>query len=268
MPDQQSPPVALTIAGSDSGGGAGIQADLKTFQELDVFGTSVIVALTAQNTVGVHGVHAVPPTFVTAQLDAVATDIRPAATKTGMLASSQLIRVVTEGIRRHELDNVVVDPVAVSKHGDSLLAPEATQTLVSELLPLATVVTPNLGEVELLTGVTVTGIADLPRAAEAVLALGPSWVLVKGGHLPDNDDAVDLLAGGGQTIEVRSTRCDSTDTHGTGCTLSSAIAANLAKGMNVPTAVNEAKTYITGAIQRGIRLGAGIGPVDHGWRRR
>lgn len=268
MSDRHGPPVALTIAGSDSGGGAGIQADLKTFQELDVFGTSVIVALTAQNTVGVHDVHTVPTPFVAAQLDAVADDLRPLATKTGMLATAELIHTVAEGIGRHDLPNVVVDPVAASKHGDSLLAADAVDTLRDVLLPHATVVTPNLGEVELLTGVVVQTVADLPRAAQAMHALGPAWVLVKGGHLPDNADAVDLLYDGQQTFEIRAVRCDSSDTHGTGCTLSSAIAAYLAKGMNVPTAVNEAKSYITGAIEHGIRIGSGIGPVDHGWRRR
>lgn len=268
MNDRHAPPVALTIAGSDSGGGAGIQADLKTFQELDVFGTSVIVALTAQNTVGVHEVHAVPSPFVTAQFDAVAGDLRPMATKTGMLATAELIHTVADGIHRHDLANVVVDPVAASKHGDSLLAADAVDTLRDVLLPRATVVTPNLGEVELLTGVSVRTVEDLPRAAAAMHALGPAWVLVKGGHLPDNSDAVDLLYDGQQTFEISAVRCESSDTHGTGCTLSSAIAAYLARGMNVPTAVNEAKSYITGAIQHGIRIGSGIGPVDHGWRRR
>lgn len=261
-------PVALTIAGSDSGGGAGIQADLKTFQEHDVFGTSVIVALTAQNTLGVHGVHAIPADFVTAQLDAVASDMDIRATKTGMLATSELIDTVVKGIAHHGLANVVVDPVAASKHGDPLLEPEALATMRDVLLPHATVVTPNLGEVELLTGVRVEGVADLPRAAEAVKALGPRWVLVKGGHLPDNADAVDLLSDGDEVHQIASRRSASTDTHGTGCTLSSAIAANLARGADVPTAVRDAKTYISGAIEGGLRVGRGIGPVDHGWRRR
>ncbi|MGI9015654.1 MAG: bifunctional hydroxymethylpyrimidine kinase/phosphomethylpyrimidine kinase [Euzebya sp.] len=262
------PPVALTIAGSDSGGGAGIQADLKTFQELDVFGTSVIVALTAQNTVGVHDVHTVPCDFVTAQLDAVVTDLRPVATKTGMLATAEMIDTVASGIRRHGLDNVVVDPVAASKHGHALLDPDAIGTLRDVLLPLASLVTPNLGEVELLTGVVVSGVDDMPAAAQAMKALGPRWVLIKGGHLPDNSAALDLLTDGEQTFHITAVRCDSADTHGTGCTLSSAIAAYLALGSNIPTAVNEAKTYITGAIRHGLRIGAGIGPVDHGWRRR
>ncbi|CAN5141965.1 bifunctional hydroxymethylpyrimidine kinase/phosphomethylpyrimidine kinase [soil metagenome] len=266
--DGNALPVALTIAGSDSGGGAGIQADLKTFQEHGVFGTSVLVALTAQNTIGVHDVHLVPPAFVTAQLDAVVDDIGVDAVKTGMLGTTALIQAVAAGIRDKGLRNLVIDPVAASKHGDPLLAEDALATLRDVLLPLATVVTPNLGEVELLTGVRVTGVADLPEAARAVKALGPAWVLVKGGHLPDDDDAVDLLFDGATAIEVRSVRSDTLDTHGTGCTLSAAIAANLATGMDVSEAVRQAKDYISGAIAHGLRLGSGIGPVDHGWRRR
>ncbi|HUG84696.1 MAG TPA: bifunctional hydroxymethylpyrimidine kinase/phosphomethylpyrimidine kinase [Euzebya sp.] len=261
-------PVALTIAGSDSGGGAGIQADLKTFQEHDVYGTSVLVALTAQNTVGVHGVHLVPPAFVTAQLDAVVDDIGVAAVKTGMLATTELIAAVADGIRGHAIPNLVVDPVAASKHGDALLAPDALAALRDVLLPLATVVTPNLGEVKLLTGITVTDVEGMTAAAHAMKALGPQWVLIKGGHLPDNADAVDLLFDGERHIRIDGARSDTRDTHGTGCTLSAAIAANLAKGMAVPMAVAQAKDYITGAIRGGLRLGHGIGPVDHGWRRR
>ena len=261
-------PVALTIAGSDSGGGAGIQADLKTFQELDVFGTSAIVALTAQNTIGVHGVHEVPAAFVTAQIEAVVTDIPPDATKTGMLASTELVEAVADAIAHHALRNVVVDPVASSKHGDALLAPDALDAVRTRILPLATVVTPNLGEVELLTGVQVRSVADMRAAAEAMKALGPAWVLVKGGHLDEGEDAVDLLYDGVTATEIRARRSATTDTHGTGCTLSSAIAAFLARGADVPTSVRRAKDYITGAIEHGLRVGAGIGPVDHGWQRR
>jgi hydroxymethylpyrimidine/phosphomethylpyrimidine kinase len=261
-------PTVLTIAGSDSGGGAGIQADLKTFQELDVFGMSVLVALTAQNTVGVSAVHEVPAGFVTAQLDAVATDIGVAAAKTGMLANAEIIAAVAEGVERHRIDPLIVDPVSASKHGDPLLRPDAVDALRDRLLPLAEVVTPNLGEVALLTGVEVKEVDDLPRAAEAMLALGPKWVLVKGGHLPDNADAVDLLSDGATTLEVASERLDTRDTHGTGCTLAAAIAAYRARGLDVPDAVAAAKRFVTGAIRRGIRIGQGIGPVDHGWMRR
>jgi hydroxymethylpyrimidine/phosphomethylpyrimidine kinase len=261
-------PRTLTIAGSDSGGGAGIQADLKTFAALGTYGMSVVTALTAQNTIGVHGVHEVPASFVRDQLDAVATDIGTDATKLGMLASADIIKAVAAGLREHDLRTLVVDPVAASKHGDPLLRPEAVDALRDEILPLAEVVTPNLGEVALLTGVEVHDVDDLPRAAAALLALGPRWVLVKGGHLPGNTDAVDLLTDGSEVVEVRSARLDTTDTHGTGCTLAAAIAAQRAHGLGVVDAVQAAKDYVTGAIRGGLRLGAGIGPVDHGWERR
>ena len=261
-------PRALTIAGSDSGGGAGIQADLKTFQELGVFGTSVVTALTAQNTVGVQGVHEVPPGFVREQLDAVLGDIGTDAAKIGMLGSAPIVRAVAEGLRAHGVERLVVDPVCVSKHGDPLLHEDALAALREEILPLAELVTPNLGEVELLTGVRVEAVADLRAAAEAVHALGPRAVLVKGGHLPDNQDAVDLLYDGEAEIRVASRRLESRDTHGTGCTLSAAIAAGRAKGLSLEEAVREAKDFVTGAIAHGLRLGRGIGPLDHGWRRR
>jgi hydroxymethylpyrimidine/phosphomethylpyrimidine kinase len=263
-----SVPTALTIAGSDSGGGAGIQADLKTFQELNVFGISVVVALTAQNTVGVHGVHEVPADFVTAQLEAVVTDLPVGAAKTGMLANAAVVAAVAEGVERHGIAPLIVDPVCASKHGDALLRPDAVDALRERLLPLAEVVTPNLSEVAILCGVKVRGVRDLPRAAEAVKALGPRWVLVKGGHLPDNASAVDLLFDGDQVLQIASERLGTRDTHGTGCTLASAIAAHRARGLDVPDAVRAAKEFVTGAIRHGLRMGSGIGPVDHGWRRR
>lgn len=259
-------PRAMTVAGSDSGGGAGIQADLKTFEAFGVFGTSVLTALTAQDTTGVHGVHEVPAGFVRLQLDVVLRDIGADAVKTGMLANADVIATVADGFRAHAVERLVVDPVAASKHGDPLIHEDAIETLVAELLPLAEIVTPNVGEVALLTGVKVETVADLDRAAEAVLGLGPRWVLVKGGHLPDNEDAVDLLTDGVTRHEVRSRRFDTRDTHGTGCTLASAIAAGLARGEEVPSAVADAKSYVTGAIEHGLRVGAGIGPVDHHWR--
>ena len=261
-------PRTLTIAGSDSSGGAGIQADLKTFTELDTFGMSVIVALTAQNTLGVHGVHVVDPTFVTAQLDAVASDVGVDAAKTGMLASAGIIDAVAKGVQAHGLSRLVVDPVCASKHGDALLEPEAVETMRRLLLPLAEIVTPNLGEVQLLTGVEVTTCEDMPRAAEAVLELGPRWVLIKGGHLPGNSAAVDLLSDGATTVEITSERIDAVNTHGTGCTLAAAITAARAAGLDVVEAVRAGKDYVTGAIRHGLDLGAGIGPLDHGWRRR
>lgn len=261
-------PRTLTIAGSDSGGGAGIQADLKTFQELGAFGMSVITALTAQNTVGVHGVLEVAPEFVTAQLDAVAGDIGVDAAKTGMLASADIIEAVAKGIEAHGIDRLVVDPVSASKHGDRLLAPDAIDALRTRILPLAEVVTPNLGEVEVLTGVAVDDVSDLDAAADAMLTLGSRWVLIKGGHLPDNRDAIDLLTDGTQRIEIPAERLDTVDTHGTGCTLAAAIAAYLANGDDVETSVRAGKAFVTGAIRNGIRIGSGIGPVDHGWQRR
>ena len=261
-------PIALTVAGSDSGGGAGIQADLKTFQELDVFGMSVLTALTAQNTLGVQGVHEVPPEFVTQQLDVVLSDIGADAVKTGMLSSQPIIDAVVKSLAAHDVSRLVVDPVCASKHGDPLLRPDAVEALRSGILPMAEIVTPNLGEVQVLTGVEVHSRADLRDAAEAVKALGPAWVLIKGGHLPDDEQAVDLLFDGREAIEISGPRLTTADTHGTGCTLASAIAAHRARGADVVSAVRAAKAYVTGAIEHGLRLGRGIGPVDHGWRRR
>ena len=245
-----------------------MQADLKTFHEIGVYGMSVVTALTAQNTVGVHAVHVPPADFVRAQFDAVVRDIGVEAAKTGMLATADVIKVVAAGIREYGITRLVVDPVCASKHGDKLVADDAIDALRSEILPLAEVVTPNLGEVEVLTGVTVRDVGDLRAAAEAMKALGPRWVLVKGGHLPAGQDAVDLLYDGEQAIEVRGERIDTADTHGTGCTLSAAIAAHRARGDDVVAAVRAAKAFVTGAIRHGLRLGSGIGPVDHAWPRR
>ncbi|GAA0992672.1 bifunctional hydroxymethylpyrimidine kinase/phosphomethylpyrimidine kinase [Acrocarpospora macrocephala] len=258
-----TPPRVLTVAGSDSGGGAGIQADLKTMLALGTHGMSVIAAVTAQNSVGVQGYWELPPEAVRAQLDSVLGDIGVQAVKTGMLASPVLVETVAEVLAGLDAP-VVVDPVGVSKHGDSLLAPEAVGTVKSRLLPTATVVTPNLWEVEQLTGVKVEGEDDLRRAADAVLALGPRWALIKGGHLPG--EPVDLLTDGTTEYRFRAERLDNRHTHGTGCTLASAIASYLALGENVPDAVEKAKVYVTGAIANGFPLGAGIGPVDHAWR--
>ena len=263
-----TPPRVLTVAGSDSGGGAGIQADLKTFQELDVFGMSAITALTAQNTLGVHGVHEVPPDFVAQQIDVVLADIGADAVKTGMLSSAAIIEAVTKALAAFDVRTLVVDPVCASKHGDALLQADAVEAMRTRIIPAAEVVTPNLGEVAVLTGVEVLSRADLPEAARAVKDLGPQWVLIKGGHLGDDEDAVDLLFDGTQSIEIVGPRLATRDTHGTGCTLASAIAAYRASGLDVVDAVRAAKRYVTGAIQHGMRVGGGIGPVDHGWRRR
>jgi hydroxymethylpyrimidine/phosphomethylpyrimidine kinase len=258
-----TPPRVLTIAGSDSGGGAGIQADLKTMLACGVHGMSVLTAVTAQNSLGVQGYWELPAEAVRAQLESVLGDIGVDAVKTGMLASSGLVSLVSQVLRGVGVA-VVVDPVGVSKHGDPLLAADAVGAIREELLPVATVVTPNLYEVAQLTGVKVTDESGLREAAEAVHALGPRWVLVKGGHL--EGDAVDLLFDGTSQYLYRAPRLDNRHTHGTGCTLASAIASFLALGASVPEAVQRAKDYVTGAIAGGFALGSGIGPVDHGWR--
>ncbi len=261
----QTPARVLAIAGSDSGGGAGIQADLKTMLALGVHGMTVICAVTAQNSVGVQGYWELPPEAVLAQLDSVLGDIGAQAIKTGMLASAEIVRTVSG--RLSEVDApVVVDPVAVSKHGDSLLSAGTLEAVKSELLPLATVVTPNLLEAGLLTGQTITDEEGMLAAARQIASRGPRWVLVKGGHLPGNP--VDLLFGDGHVIRFPGHRIASRHTHGTGCTLASAIASHLAMGADVPGAVESAREYVTGAIDGGFPLGAGIGPVDHGWRTR
>ena len=259
----QTPPRVLAIAGSDSGGGAGIQADLKTMLALGVHGMTVICAVTAQNSLGVQGYWELPAEAIRAQIDSVLGDIGAQAIKTGMLASAEIVRTVAE--RLSDVDApLVIDPVAVSKHGDPLLSDGTLEALTSELLPLATVVTPNLLEAQLLTGTTITDEKDMLEAARQLASRGPRWVLVKGGHLPGNP--VDLLFGDGRVIRFPGQRINSRHTHGTGCTLASAIASHLAMGADVPSAVESAREYITGAIDGGFPLGAGIGPVDHGWR--
>ncbi|REE99069.1 bifunctional hydroxymethylpyrimidine kinase/phosphomethylpyrimidine kinase [Thermomonospora umbrina] len=258
-----APARVLTVAGSDSGGGAGIQADLKTMLALGVHGMSVIAAVTAQNSVGVQGYWELPPEAVRAQLDSVLSDIGAQAVKTGMLASPVLVETVAEVLAGLSAP-VVVDPVGVSKHGDTLLEPEAVHAMRTVLLPVATVATPNLWEVEQLTGVKVIDERGLREAAEAVRALGPRWALIKGGHLPG--EPADLLFDGEREYRFTAPRHDNRHSHGTGCTLASAIASHLALGEEVPEAVRLAKEYVTGAIAAGFPLGAGIGPVDHGWR--
>jgi hydroxymethylpyrimidine/phosphomethylpyrimidine kinase len=261
----EAPPRVLAIAGSDSGGGAGIQADLKTMLAMGVHGMTVICAVTAQNSVGVQGYWELPAQAVRAQLDSVLGDIGAQAIKTGMLASPVLVGTVCD-VLAEVAAPVVVDPVAVSKHGDSLLSPGTLEAVRERLLPLATVVTPNLLEAELLTGMSITDERQMLVAASMINAMGPQWVLVKGGHLPGNP--IDVLAAADQVIRFPGERVDSVHTHGTGCTLASAIASRLALGDDVPSAVKTAKEYVTGAIAAGFPLGAGIGPVDHGWRLR
>ncbi|MER6096873.1 bifunctional hydroxymethylpyrimidine kinase/phosphomethylpyrimidine kinase [Streptomyces sp. NPDC001728] len=261
------PPLVLTVAGSDSGGGAGVQADLKTMLALGVHGMSVLTAVTAQNSRGVQDVWELPVEAVRAQYRAVVDDIGVQAVKTGMLASAALVETVA-ALLADTTAPVVVDPVGVSKHGDPLLAESALDSVRTRLLPRATVATPNLDEVTQLTGVRVVAEADMRTAAEAVLSHGPEWVLIKGGHLPTGREAVDLLTDGTEEHWLRAPRHDNRHTHGTGCTLASAVASGLAKGLAVPAAVREAKEYVTGAIAAGFALGTGIGPVDHGWRTR
>jgi len=263
-----APPRVLTIAGSDSGGGAGVQADLKTMLALGVHGMSVVTAVTAQNSVGVQGYWELPPEAVRAQLDSVLGDIGVDVVKTGMLASTTLVETVAgalaELLAGREVP-VVVDPVSVSKHGDPLLDPAALDAVRTRLLPLATLVTPNLHEAAQLAGITVADEADLHRAAAALLDLGPRAVLVKGGHLA-GAESVDLLWDGSQEHVFASPRYDNRHTHGTGCTLASAVASRLALGDPLLAAVSAAKEYVSGAVAAGFPLGTGIGPVDHGWR--
>ena len=258
-------PRALTIAGSDSGGGAGIQADLKVFFALGCHGTSALTALTAQNTVGVSGIHAVPEEFVVAQIDAVASDIGVDAAKTGMLASAPIVEAVAKAVEANGIGKLVVDPVFVSKHRDRLLAEDAVAALRARLFPLATIVTPNLFEAGALVDAEVSSLADMKVAAERILSSGPRAVLVKGGHLP-GDRAVDLYFDGDEMVEIDGVRFDTEDTHGTGCALSAAIAARLAHGDDLLAAVRAAKEFISGAIDRSLRLGSGYGPVNPGWK--
>jgi hydroxymethylpyrimidine/phosphomethylpyrimidine kinase len=257
---------ALTIAGSDSGGGAGIQADLKTFGALGVYGASVLTALTAQNTLGVQAVFEVPPEFVAAQIDSVLGDIGADAVKTGMLSNAAIVEAVAAGMQRHAVSALVVDPVMVAKSGDSLLREDARSALVERLLPLATVVTPNLPEAGVLTGLSIATLDDMREAARRIHALGPAWVVVKGGHLQQEGNVVDLLFDGRVFHEYRSPREETRNTHGTGCTFASAIAAGLAKGLPVVEAMSEAKAYLSRVLRAsaGLRLGGGShGPMNH-----
>lgn len=257
-------PRALTIAGSDSGGGAGIQADLKTFFALGVYGMSAITALTAQNTLGVQGVHEVPAEMVAQQIDAVATDIGVDAAKTGMLASAAIVEAVADRVRAHGLRQLVVDPVMVAKSGDPLLAADAVQAVRRLLLPVALVVTPNLPEAARLTGLTVEGPEAMREAARRLHAMGARYVVVKGGHLHHRrDESVDLVYDGSAFVELAGPRFDTPHTHGTGCTFSAAIAAYLARGLDPVEAIRRAKEFVSRAIQAAVPLGAGHGPTHH-----
>ncbi len=255
--------IALTIAGSDSGGGAGIQADLKTFHQFGVYGTSVVVALTAQNTRGVRSVHAVPANMVTDQLDALAEDLPPAALKTGMLATGALVRQVADAIRGYGWSRLVVDPVMVATSGDRLLDANAEGVIRESLLPLATVVTPNLEEAAILAEMQVQDEDSMERAGRRILGLGAGAVLVKGGHLAD-EMLVDLLVTSAVTRRYEHRRVPTTSTHGTGCTLSAAITAGLALGRPLETAVSDGIAYVQRGLVAAPGLGGGHGPLHHG----
>ncbi len=257
---------ALTIAGSDSGGGAGIQADLKTFAALGVYGTCAITAVTAQNTMGVAAAMALPADFVTAQIEAVAGDIGLHATKTGMLATAAIVEAVAAAIDELELPLVVVDPVMVAKSGDRLLDADAVQALCLELLPKAFVVTPNLPEAEALAGRRIASIDDARECARRIHDMGPGAVIVKGGH-GAGDEIVDLLFDGAAFVEMRTPRIETRNTHGTGCTFASAVAAHLALGRPLAEAAAEAQRYVAGAIRHALAIGHGHGPLDHFWNR-
>lgn len=257
-------PVALTIAGSDSGGGAGIQADLKTFSALGVFGTSAITAITAQNTQGVEAVEILTPKIVSQQILSVARDMPVAAAKTGMLANAEIIAAVTAAVREAGISRLVVDTVMVAKSGHRLLAPEAEEAMREVLLPAAYLVTPNIPEAEVLAGFSIGSTADMKRAAEKLHQMGAQNVLIKGGHR-ETADATDFLFDGTIFTEFTAKRVQTSSTHGTGCTLSAAITAYLALAMALPDACRAAKVYLTGAIQNAPGIGHGHGPVDHFW---
>jgi hydroxymethylpyrimidine/phosphomethylpyrimidine kinase len=254
-------PKALTIAGSDSGGGAGIQADLKTFSAFRVFGMSVLTAVTAQNSVGVQGVENLPPAFVAQQLRSVLDDFGTDAAKCGMLSTAGIIDAIADVLADHRIEKLVVDPVMVAKSGDPLLQADARTALADRILPLALVVTPNLPEAEVLAGMRVVEPEDMEEAARRIHVMGPRYVLVKGGHL--KGDATDLLWNGREFTRFTAARVDSPNTHGTGCTFSAAIAAGLARGQALGDAIRSAKAYVTRAIREGFKAGRGVGQLRH-----
>lgn len=251
---------ALTIAGSDSGGGAGIQADLKTFAALGVFGTSAVTAVTAQNTVGVQGVYDLPPQFIGRQIDSILEDIAIDAAKTGMLSNAAIVEMVAAKVKAYAIERLVVDPVMVAKGGAALLQSDAVEALIKHLLPLALVVTPNVPETETLWGGRIEGLNEMHEAARRIHGLGPRYVVVKGGHLGIR--AIDLVYDGSSFTLLDAERIDTPHTHGTGCVFSAAITAELAKGRPVPEAIATAKQFVTAAIRHGFPLGKGFGPTD------
>ena len=258
-------PRALTVAGSDSGGGAGIQADLKTFSAFGVYGASAITAVTAQNTRGVDAVLPIPPALVASQIDAVLSDIGADAVKTGMLANAPIVRAVAMSLRSHGVDNLVVDPVMLSKSGAALLDDDAIDALKRELLPLALIVTPNRPEAEALAGHAIDTWDDAKQAARELVAMGARSAVIKGGHF-EGANATDLFYDGASFRDYTAVRVDSTSTHGTGCTFAAAIAAGVAKGLQLTDAIAQAKSYVTLAIQHAYPVGHGVGPLHHFYR--
>lgn len=266
-----TPPRVLTIAGSDSGGGAGLQADLRTFFACGVHGMTAITAVTVQNSLGVSGVSVIPPDVVAAQIETVAGDIGVLAAKTGMLATAEVIRAVARACDRVHIGRdgtipFIVDPVAASMHGDPLLRDDALDALRDELFPRATIVTPNLDEVRLLTGITVHDHAEARDAAKVLHAMGPQWTLVKGGHLHEDPECVDILYDGETFTELPARRIDTIHTHGGGDTMASSITSALARGASVPEAVRFGKWFVTNAVRHSYPLGDGVGPVSAFWR--
>ncbi|WP_447971066.1 bifunctional hydroxymethylpyrimidine kinase/phosphomethylpyrimidine kinase [Nitrospira sp. M1] len=259
---QKSKKQVLTIAGSDSGGGAGIQADLKTFSAHNVFGMSVITSITAQNTKEVTAVYDLPLSIIEAQLDAVLSDFDVAATKIGMLSNAEIVQLVSKKLTQYERNTLILDPVMISKSGHTLLQADAIHALKTDLIPKALLITPNIHEAELLAETTVRSLADVRQACKIIQALGCQHVLIKGGHLPDKP-AMDVLYDGRFFRMYPGEYIDTPHTHGTGCTYASAIAANLAKGLPLPNAIEASKRYITAAIRNGLTIGQGHGPTDH-----
>lgn len=252
---------ALTIAGSDSGSGAGIQADLKTFTVLGVYGMSIITALTSQNTIGVQGIHNVPTQFVSLQLDSVLSDIGADAVKTGMLSNKNIIGVVAEKIKDYNIKKLVVDPVMISKHGSKLLQDSAIDTLIKKLIPLSMIITPNKNEAEIISHITIRNISDMKKSAQIIYKLGAQYVFIKGGHI--KGDADDLIFDGKNFILLKNERIKIRHTHGTGCTLSAAITAYLAMNYPPVEAIKSGKKFVTQTIKYAFKLGQGIGPVNH-----
>lgn len=251
----------LTIAGSDSCGGAGIQADLKTFSAHKVYGMSIITAVTVQNTQGVFAVHDIPADMIKKQIEVIFDDIHVDAVKIGMVSKTETIEAIADTLSKYSVQNLIIDPVMVSKSGFHLLQPEAKEALINYLLPMATLVTPNLPEAEVITGLKISTLEDMKKSADLIRKIGPKYVLIKGGHL--DGEATDILYDGNEFIYYNSPRINTKNTHGTGCTLSSAIASNLGNGLPMKEAIEKAKLYITGAIENSFPIGKGVGPVHH-----